>query len=109
MLDPSLIQKKMRVLRTLGTPMDEEIANAPKELEGKTEMDAMVTCKGMGTALTVEITMSLVCFTLWTVLLVASSSVSWSGRTAATPGAPARRPLAPGRREQATPSTFAGR
>ncbi|OGI42539.1 MAG: cytochrome-c oxidase, cbb3-type subunit II [Candidatus Muproteobacteria bacterium RBG_16_65_31] len=56
MLDPSLIQKKMRVLRTLGHPYtDEEIANAPKELEGKTEMDAMVTyLQGMGTALTVR-------------------------------------------------------
>src|SRR3970040_1780275 len=47
---PTLIQKKMRVLRTLGHPYtDEEIANAPKELEGKTEMDAMVTSlQGMG-------------------------------------------------------------
>lgn len=38
------IQKKMRVLRTLGHPYsDEQIENAPKELEGKTEMDAMIT------------------------------------------------------------------
>jgi cytochrome c oxidase cbb3-type subunit 2 len=33
----------MQVLRTLGHPYtDEEIAAAPGELEGKTEMDAMV-------------------------------------------------------------------
>ncbi len=55
-LDPSLIQKKMRVLRTLGHPYtDADIADAPKELEGKTEMDAMVTyLQGLGTALTVR-------------------------------------------------------
>ena len=42
-LDPSDIQKKMQVLRTLGHPYtDEEITAAPGELEGKTEMDAMV-------------------------------------------------------------------
>ena len=33
----------MEVLRTLGAPYtDEEIQNAPAELEGKTEMDAMI-------------------------------------------------------------------
>jgi cytochrome c oxidase cbb3-type subunit 2 len=42
-LDPSDIQKKMQVLRTLGHPYtDEEITAATGELEGKTEMDAMV-------------------------------------------------------------------
>jgi cytochrome c oxidase cbb3-type subunit 2 len=48
-----LIRKKMQVLRTLGHPYtDEEIANAPKELEGKTEMDAMIAyLQGLGTAI----------------------------------------------------------
>ena len=44
LLDSSDIQKKMRVLRTLGAPYsDEEIDQAPKMLEGKTEMDAMIS------------------------------------------------------------------
>jgi cytochrome c oxidase cbb3-type subunit 2 len=52
-LDPSLIQKKMQVLRTLGHPYaDDEIKNAPTELEGKTEMDAMIAyLQGLGTAI----------------------------------------------------------
>ena len=52
-LDGLLIQKKMQVLRTLGHPYsDEEIKNAPAELEGKTEMDAMVAyLQGLGTAI----------------------------------------------------------
>lgn len=42
-LDSSEIQKKMRVLRSLGSPYsDEEIELAPKMLEGKTEMDAII-------------------------------------------------------------------
>ena len=42
-LDAADIQAKMRALRALGHPYsDEEIANAPAELEGKTEMDAMI-------------------------------------------------------------------
>ena len=42
-VDASLIQRKMEVLRRLGHPYsDEEIANAPQDLEGKTEMDAMI-------------------------------------------------------------------
>jgi len=55
-LDGKLIQKKMRTLRTLGHPYtDEEIANAPKELEGKTEMDAMIAyLQGLGTAVKVR-------------------------------------------------------
>ena len=52
-LDTSLIQRKLRTLRRLGAPYtDEDIANAPKELEGKTEMDAMVTyLQGLGTTI----------------------------------------------------------
>lgn len=52
-LDPSLIQRKMEVLRGLGHPYtDEEVANAPKELENKTEMDAMIAyLQSMGTAI----------------------------------------------------------
>jgi cytochrome c oxidase cbb3-type subunit 2 len=42
-LSTDLIQRKMETLRMLGAPYtDEEIANAPKELEGKTEMDAVI-------------------------------------------------------------------
>ncbi len=41
--DASDIQTKMRALRTLGHPYsDEEIGKAVKDLEGKSEMDAMV-------------------------------------------------------------------
>ncbi len=41
--DASNIDTKLRVLRTLGHPYsDEQINNASKELEGKTELDAMV-------------------------------------------------------------------
>ncbi len=41
--DASSIQTHMKALRTLGAPYsDEEIAKAPAELKGKTEMDAMV-------------------------------------------------------------------
>lgn len=44
------IQKKMYVLRKLGSPYtDEEIANAPAELAGKTEMEALIAyLQGMG-------------------------------------------------------------
>ena len=43
LLDGSDIQKKMRVLRRLGHPYtDDQIANAPAALEGKTEMDAVI-------------------------------------------------------------------
>ena len=42
-LSTSDIQSKMHALKAMGHPYsDEEIANAPAELEGKTEMDAMV-------------------------------------------------------------------
>jgi cytochrome c oxidase cbb3-type subunit 2 len=48
--DASTIQKKLEVLRMLGAPYsDEDIANAPQALEGKTEMDAMIAyLQGMG-------------------------------------------------------------
>ncbi len=50
-IDASDIQSKMRTLRALGHPYtDEEIANAPQQLEGKTEMDAMIAyLQGLGT------------------------------------------------------------
>ena len=49
-LDPQSIAPKMSALRTLGHPYtDEEIAAAAKELEGKTEQDALVAyLQGMG-------------------------------------------------------------
>ncbi len=55
-LDNALVQKKMRVLRTLGHPYsDEDIKNAPSELEGKTEMDALIAyMQVMGTAIKVR-------------------------------------------------------
>jgi len=41
--DPAFIQQKMRTLRRLGSPYtDEQIAAAPAELEGKTELDALI-------------------------------------------------------------------
>lgn len=43
-IDPGLIQRKFEVLRTLGAPYtDDEIAAAPAALEGKTEMDALIS------------------------------------------------------------------
>jgi cytochrome c oxidase cbb3-type subunit 2 len=42
-VDGELVQKKMRALRMLGDPYsDEEIAAAPADVEGKTELDALV-------------------------------------------------------------------
>ena len=51
--DASNIGKKMEVLRMLGAPYsDEEIAQAPAALEGKTEMDAVIAyLQGLGTAI----------------------------------------------------------
>ena len=51
--DAETITKKMEVLRTLGHPYsDEEIANAPKDLEGKTEQDALISyLQVLGTAI----------------------------------------------------------
>jgi len=43
LVDVTSIQAKMRTLKLVGHPYtDDEIANAPKELEGKTEMQAMI-------------------------------------------------------------------
>ena len=52
-LDTRDIQKKMRVLRTLGHPYsDTDIAEAPKQLQGRTEMDAMVAyLQSLGTVI----------------------------------------------------------
>jgi cytochrome c oxidase cbb3-type subunit 2 len=49
--DAADIKKKMEVMRMLGSPYtDEQIANAPKELEGKTELDALIAyLQGLGT------------------------------------------------------------
>jgi cytochrome c oxidase cbb3-type subunit 2 len=51
--DPAFIQAKMRTLRTLGSPYtDEQIAAAPADLEGKTELDALISyLQGLGTAI----------------------------------------------------------
>lgn len=51
--DIDTIQAKMRALQKLGHPYtEEEIANAPKMLEGKTEMDAVIAyLQGLGRAL----------------------------------------------------------
>ena len=51
-IDVPDIKHRMQVLRRLGLPYsDEEIEAAPKMLEGKMEMDAMVAyLQGMGTA-----------------------------------------------------------
>jgi cytochrome c oxidase cbb3-type subunit 2 len=53
--DAGTIQKKMEVLRTLGSPYtDEEIAAAPDQLKGKTELDALIAyLQGLGTTLKV--------------------------------------------------------
>ena len=50
-VDPELITKKMRALQMLGDPYtDEQIAAAAAEVEGKTEMDAMIAyLQGLGT------------------------------------------------------------
>ena len=42
-VDDTSIQKKMEVLRVLGLPYtDEQIEAAQKDVEGKTELDAMI-------------------------------------------------------------------
>lgn len=55
-VDSSDIQKKMMVLRKLGSPYsDEEIEKAPAQLEGKTEMDAIIAYLQMlGTAVSIR-------------------------------------------------------
>ena len=51
--DASNIQRKLRALRWLGHPYsDADIDNAPKALEGKTEMDALIDyLQNLGTAI----------------------------------------------------------
>ncbi|MGE5090322.1 MAG: cytochrome-c oxidase, cbb3-type subunit II [Candidatus Levyibacteriota bacterium] len=51
--DADSIQAKMRALRKVGVPYtDEEIAKAPEELKGKTEVDALIAyLQSLGTAL----------------------------------------------------------
>ena len=51
-LDAADVQARMRVLSFLGDPYtDEQIASAPKVLEGRTEMDALIAyLQGLGTA-----------------------------------------------------------
>jgi cytochrome c oxidase cbb3-type subunit 2 len=51
-VDGALVQKKMKVLQTLGDPYtEEEIAAAAKAVDGKTEMEALVAyLQGLGTA-----------------------------------------------------------
>lgn len=55
-VDSSDIQKKMKVLRNLGAPYsDEEIEQAPAQLEDKTEMDAIIAYLQMlGTAVSIR-------------------------------------------------------
>ncbi|HSG58347.1 MAG TPA: cytochrome-c oxidase, cbb3-type subunit II [Woeseiaceae bacterium] len=50
-LDPELVTSKMQVLQMLGDPYtDEQIAAAASEVEGKTEMDAVIAyLQGLGT------------------------------------------------------------
>ncbi|MFZ0255400.1 MAG: cytochrome-c oxidase, cbb3-type subunit II [Gammaproteobacteria bacterium] len=52
-LDAQGIQPRMRAMRTLGAPYtDAEITSAPNEIEGKTEMDAIIAyLQGLGTAI----------------------------------------------------------
>ena len=51
MVDPALVQSKMRTLQMLGDPYtDEQIEAAAAEVEGKTELDAVVAyLQGLGT------------------------------------------------------------
>lgn len=53
MVDADGTAGKMKALRVLGLPYtDEEIANAKSEVEGKTELDALIAyLQGLGTAL----------------------------------------------------------
>jgi len=51
MVDPELVTAKLKTLKLLGDPYtDEQIASAAAEVEGKTEMDAVVAyLQGLGT------------------------------------------------------------
>jgi cytochrome c oxidase cbb3-type subunit 2 len=50
MVDPDLVTRKLRTLRMLGDPYtDEQIGSAAAEVEGKTEMDAVIAyLQGLG-------------------------------------------------------------
>ena len=50
--DDGTIVRKLEALRALGHPYtDEQIAQAPQELAGKTELDALIAyLQGLGTA-----------------------------------------------------------
>jgi cytochrome c oxidase cbb3-type subunit 2 len=52
-VDGARVARHMKALQRVGVPYsDEDIANAPKEVEGKTEMDALIAyLQGLGTAL----------------------------------------------------------
>lgn len=52
-LNGKLVAKKMKALRRIGHPYsDDDIRNAPKAVEGKTEMDAMIAyLQGLGQSL----------------------------------------------------------
>ncbi len=52
-VDGARVARHMKALQRIGVPYsDEDIANAPKEVEGKTEMDAIIAyLQGLGTAL----------------------------------------------------------
>jgi cytochrome c oxidase cbb3-type subunit 2 len=52
LVEASVTPRKMQALRTLGVPYtDEEIANASAEVEGKTEMQALIAyLQGLGIA-----------------------------------------------------------
>jgi len=52
-LDNYRIEKKMRIFKKLGAPYtEEEISKASEDLEGKTEMDAIIAyLQGLGTAI----------------------------------------------------------
>src|SRR5699024_3004308 len=49
-VDPQLLQDVMRAMQTLGVPYsDEQIANAPEAVKGKTRLDALVAyLQGLG-------------------------------------------------------------
>ena len=54
MIDSTLTPKKMQALKALGVSYsDESIANAAYEIQGKTEMTALIAyLQGLGTVLT---------------------------------------------------------
>lgn len=55
-IDPNMMAKKLTVLRRLGVPYtDDDIANVAAQIEGKTEMDAMIAyLQQLGTLLNYE-------------------------------------------------------